>query len=1199
MHSEEVLTHLTPHQSRALDIEHSISLRANAGSGKTFVLAKRYLQIAIKGNVSLQKIAAITFTDKAAGELYKRIAEEIEDKINSSENKTDKIKLEKIRRQLVSANISTIHSFCINILREFPVEAELDANFTPIDQTTAAELLELSVEETLRKKLEDSANEEVKELIRLFASKKNLVAQLHKLIDHRKIVLLLEQEIYKKNIDQIADFFREVFAEYFKIIFSPKTQNLNDDLIKINNEVINDDPDNEPGKRTSILINKLKNSFDPEELIQLVHSIDDTICTKGHTVKKSGYLRSYLRVDFEKEISRVENILNTFSKIKFNSNTRNIEHQLAKVGKYLINLFSDTIYLYDKKKKELGYIDYEDILLKTQEILKSDVVVNSLSDKFSYLMVDEYQDTNELQYKIFMPILNDLKRGNLFVVGDEKQSIYRFRDAELEVFNKTNLDIIEKYGDDYIISLPESFRMEPAICLFTNVLFKKLFKDPNKFYNEVEHSELICAKPVGMRGRVSLIIADGKSDINEAELIAKQILCLMNDDDDKTDWKDIAVLVKKRRSFVELEKQFTHFNIPNKIIGGRGFFQRQCIYDIYNYFSFLLDNSNDAALVGILRSPFFLISDSKIFEISLNHGYSFWDRLLLLHSDEELISVVEQLKSNLKIAAQRDFGFLLRKILEETNFIAVTASRKDSDQELANIEKLLKITNAFINQGFKTLYDYVNYLKDSINNLEVEAQAGMAVQLNAVSILTLHQSKGLEFPVVFLANCNEVSPNDFVKSKSITIDKTFGLLTKVPVNSNYFEEYESAPVLAVRDYIDDKKNLAEIKRLLYVGVTRAKKFLFISATSKGKDMFALSSFMNLVFDGLNLEPGSEKILLENKLKFLTKTENKYENVTKKLKLTVPIIREIELKDEFIDIPHSQLQQKKYLLKNISDHSKGEIISATKVAAYNQCAFKYNLIYKYGYSELYSDFRSFSRKEYYSRDLNEHLDKGDIQNYEDPSSLVLNKNADIKGKIIHKVLQKNIKVEQLEQFLFREIDSLYLSVFESEEAKKLFCEELIQIINDYYKSAEYNLINNFKEYKNEFEIYLNVGNYFLYGIIDKLIVTGSKIIIVDYKTDDIDKANIEERAKYYSNQLKFYIYIVSRLYTKINEFEIRIVFLIHPDNPYSVSFNRTEIIGIEQDITLIIEGILKEEYPKNLSHCNDCGFSINGSCVVKN
>ena len=127
----------------------------------------------------------------------------------------------------------------------------------------------------------------------------------------------------------------------------------------------------------------------------------------------------------------------------------------------------------------------------------------------------------------------------------------------------------------------------------------------------------------------------------------------------------------------------------------------------------------------------------------------------------------------------------------------------------------------------------------------------------------------------------------------------------------------------------------------------------------------------------------------------------------------------------------------------------------------------------------------------------------------------------------------------------------------------------------------------------------MGNYFLYGIIDKLIVTESKIIIVDYKTDDIDKDSIEERAKYYLNQLKFYIYIVSRLYTKINEFEIRIVFLLHADNPYSVSFNRTEINGIEQDITLIIEGILKEEYPKNLSHCNDCGFSINGSCVVKN
>src|SRR3989304_4784217 len=159
------MAELTPHQIQALDFEHSISLRANAGSGKTFLRAKEYLQIAITGNVPIQKIAAITFTDKAAGELYKRIAEEIENQIEVAEDDSDISKLEKIRRQLVSANISTIHSFCINILREFPVEAELDANFTAIDQNTSADLLELSIEESIRNKIEEPDNGEVKHLI--------------------------------------------------------------------------------------------------------------------------------------------------------------------------------------------------------------------------------------------------------------------------------------------------------------------------------------------------------------------------------------------------------------------------------------------------------------------------------------------------------------------------------------------------------------------------------------------------------------------------------------------------------------------------------------------------------------------------------------------------------------------------------------------------------------------------------------------------------------------------------------------------------------------------------------------------------------------------------------------------------------------------------------------------------------------------
>ena len=136
-----------------------------------------------------------------------------------------------------------------------------------------------------------------------------------------------------------------------------------------------------------------------------------------------------------------------------------------------------------------------------------------------------------------------------------------------------------------------------------------------------------------------------------------------------------------------------------------------------------------------------------------------------------------------------------------------------------------------------------------------------------------------------------------------------------------------------------------------------------------------------------------------------------------------------------------------------------------------------------------------------------------------------------------------------------------------------------------------------DFKNEMEIYLREDNYYLFGIIDKLIIADGKIIIIDYKTDNFDKENINTKAEYYLNQLKFYVYIVSKLYSDFDSFEIRIVFLMFPDKPFAVTYGRDELGKIKQEISLLIEGILRAEYPKNLSHCNECNFSINSKCVL--
>lgn len=190
------MNRLTPNQQKALDYTNHISLTANAGSGKTFVLSKRFIEIVLKEKIPLTRIVAITFTDKAASELYKKISEQIEELLIASQDRQETKQLESMRRQLISSNISTIHSFCMNILREFPVEAELDANFILIDEKLSLELIELSIEKIIRESLNNEDGERVKMLIRMFSSKNILEVELKTLVKNFTKVLFIEDKIY-------------------------------------------------------------------------------------------------------------------------------------------------------------------------------------------------------------------------------------------------------------------------------------------------------------------------------------------------------------------------------------------------------------------------------------------------------------------------------------------------------------------------------------------------------------------------------------------------------------------------------------------------------------------------------------------------------------------------------------------------------------------------------------------------------------------------------------------------------------------------------------------------------------------------------------------------------------------------------------------------------------------------------------------
>ncbi len=1183
---------LTPHQRKALNIDKSISLTANAGSGKTLVLSQRFLEIILTTSTPLNQVAAITFTDKASGELYKRISVELERLLLNNTDTDLRHRIEKIRKQLVSAKISTIHSFCIDLLKEFPVEASLDANFSTINEKKAAELIDLSIESTLKELLKEPGHQsDVKLLIRLLGSSARLVAELSSLISKRKNVLNLIDKYYSSGEETAADELFQLFESNVKILFGDILPDTLTHLNILNDHVLQINSKNELAIEIKTALSNIKAVDNVIIILRHLKELSDKILTKGGVVRIQGYLPKQERDEVQNSIDVVEDFLNELTEVKLPENHKEIEKELTRYNFALINVYQKVLSTYENKKSELGLLDFEDLLLKTKTLLENKSVRKSLSGKYKYLLVDEYQDTNEVQYEIFLPLLDDLKRGNLFIVGDEKQGIYRFRDAELRVFSKTKTDIQNIHGEDSLLTLPDSFRMAPSICLFVNSLFRNLFKDSRLFFNEVSASDLVCARSDDFTGRVEFLIANSE-ETNEAELTAKRIISLKTEYKDRLkEWNDIAILVRKRSSFNELEKAFIKYQIPFNLIGGTGFYQKQSISDIYNYFAFLLNDKDDAALIGILRSPFLLISDVKILELSKYEGESYWMKIKAAASIEKDFwqRIFETLNKNKELANRISIPVLLRKILRESDFISVVSSRIDGVQENSNLNKLISITNDFFNDELSTLYDYVTFLRDSISGTEDEAQGKIKTGSVGVNILTIHQAKGLEYPAIFLYKCNDTTQLNKVKAKSFTVDKDFGLLTKVPINENYFGSYESAPIVGLHNLIEEKKETAELKRLLYVGLTRAKDFLFITQTDDGK-IEKKNSFSALLNEGLSQDLSEDKFTLAGELTFLQKENDKFVNVIKPIEIEIPIIRNVELSESKIETASNEISNKKLILSEIASHSKGEVISATRFSTFSSCPMKYNLLYNYKIGDLIQRSKDYQQnrkknniEEYNRNELDSYLldDQSNFQEY-----------SKLKGKIIHYALRKNISKESVSSFVENRLKNTF-----SDEVLQELSEDIIGNLFRYFESDEFNFINSFPNYRNEFEVYLKEGDYYLFGILDKLIIDEKKIIIIDYKTDNIKENELNSRAGKYLPQLQFYAYIVSRLLGKNREIEARIIFIKFPEYPFVFKYDDVSDSSIKSGINSMIMSIRNSNYSVNLSICNDCIFpDYNSQCL---
>ena len=834
---------LTRSQRDALNIEKHICVTAGAGSGKTTVLVERYLEILREGDVTPREIVAITFTDKAAAEMRERVTEQLslQEGSNGSEQSNS---LRRFREEMNSAPISTIHAFCSRILREFPFQADVPANFSVLQGIDQKLLLQRILRETLKNIATNEENEHRGELTRLlkrYGGRQKLEELFSTMINQRDIVERLIRDVYgNQHQAQLPDAWEQII----------RAESMSESDVAKFIQCLNTVLQLAKGKNVALvtpLIHKLEalpeQNPDLPEVLSLLKEIANLITTKSGSIAKNDFLgRGVKTADVDTEIdflvSAVEKI-ETTPAVEADGETD--DDFLLSTTYDLFTLYKKVANDYQAAKLSQGKLDFNDLQLKTRDLLRKDKKIRQeLVKRYKYYMVDEYQDTNELQYDLVMLLTNKLKDAKLFIVGDPKQSIYGFRGADVRVFKKTQQKLTEAGGKD--IPLKENFRSLHNVIEFVNYFFDGLMGNGDESDFEVPYESLIKARGTSTNGAVQMLLGkQGDETANEYALIAQHIKSMRirkesvsvrgengEESERPIEYGDIAILIRSRRHLPDIEHALLETDIPYLTTGGIGFYQRQEIYDIWNYLNFLdAPEKKQTSLVGVLRSPAFGISDTELYEISQQKGAGFWDKVQAYPaSSDNLKSAINILKKHIQIAHRMSVNQLILTIVNETGMIGTLQTGKQGRQRWANYQKLLELArNLDGDENTRVLPDFIEFLDILITEEPREGQAPIDADSGAVQIMTIHAAKGLQFPVVILPCLDRGGQSD----REPFIDEIFGIGFS-PLNPDKdYRKTEPRIVSHMKDRSREKEN-AERKRLFYVGATRARDRLILSGT---------------------------------------------------------------------------------------------------------------------------------------------------------------------------------------------------------------------------------------------------------------------------------------------------------------------------------------------------------------------------------
>ena len=820
-------------------VDKNITVSASAGSGKTTVLVHRLIKRIVDDGISVDRILAMTFTEAAASEMKKRINKELQEKVSVE---TDAEKLAYLNKQLSllpSAEISTIHSFCLNILKNYYyVLGQNPDRFSNIfDQRTLKVFEQQALDKSIDLQVAITDNDAFLNLVVTLGSSNDDFRRLKEaIIDVSKqaynsidpyIWLDQASSVYQDytSLKELPLEIRNYFWDIHLGIIDTASYYL-DSIKEVaeNCENVSSELDTLVLKMEALLSNCKKHieSFDFVSLtscyLQLSH-LDFPAAKKALGETSDSYMS--IRKSFGKLIEKT-----------ISEKTESERSILKKISEQkpliqcLVQCTKDYISSYEQIKLENQGIDFHDMEILAIKLLKENnmEISSLLRNKYDEIMVDEFQDSNDIQEALIQLIC---RNNNVFRVGDIKQSIYGFRKAKPELMRNY---INSEDENSKVIFLSNNFRSKQNIVEFNNAVFEKLM-NLDRYTSNFSQGDIayigIDKQKTDLSNIELDIIAlskDEKNNLNsdkytdgatKASYIAQKIIKLKQTTMHNK-WSDYVVLVRGHSNKSDLKRAFEEFGVPYHLATVSGFFSDYSITIMVSWFNLLLNVENDAALFSILTSPYYHFNDNDLASIKINKGdMSYWEYLRVTKAD-----IVEDYKTLKKMMFNSSIIDVVTSLYKMYDFYLSCTTDKQRDNLDSLYEMALMCSNK--DYSFTQFVDYL--LKEGTDMGDAIAESEDS---NVVRVTTVHSSKGLEFPVVIYWS----SPLKKNSRDTIKTDETIGIgMSYVELPKRFVSNTIFTDVITAKKF---KSDVEEEIRILYVALTRARDKLVIVDMEKG------------------------------------------------------------------------------------------------------------------------------------------------------------------------------------------------------------------------------------------------------------------------------------------------------------------------------------------------------------------------------